>query len=101
MNIIKDILPEGAVLVRFMIEDTWQYDQMTILMFEGDTVHVKGWIGKPPTREHFQALSDLFPDYKNVVWERIREDGKIHPIKLNLPKPNKNPKAKIIENPCD
>lgn len=100
MNIVKDYLPEGAVLIRFMVDETWIYNQMTILVIENDIAHIKGWIGKPPTKDHFQALSDHFPQCKYAVWERVKDDGRIVPIKLKLPTPNETPKSTMILNPC-
>lgn len=99
MRVVMDILPQNALLARFMIGNTWSYDSMTVLIFEGTTVHIKGWIGKPPTKDMFQCLSDNFPEIKTVKWERIKSDDTVHVVELPLPKPNPIPESKIILNP--
>ena len=100
MRIVVDSVPEGAFLARIMVGDTWTYDQMTVLVLENETVHIKGWIGKPPTKELFQALRDLFPKMTFACWERIRKDGTIHMVKIPLPEPSEIPTATLIINPC-
>lgn len=100
MRIVVDTVPEGAMLARIMVDDTWSYDQMTLLVFKDSIVHIKGWIGKSPSRELFQAIRDLFPTMTHVSWERIRGDGSIHAVLLPLPEPNEIPAATLIVNPC-